>query len=153
MLRFFFFKEEDGIRDKLVTGVQTCALPIFIDTKSRDILTEVDDKDVAVTYGQPVTITKGQQVVVRDETIKNKILLYVRLLSTSIAERGCFDCITEAKIEFSKIPEFLKTQTVEFRSGGITGQTALEKTVFSCPVFVESIQKDKVTILVSCPGG
>ena len=125
----------------------------IIDTKSRDILTEVDDKDVAVTYGQPVTITKGQQVVVRDETIKNKILLYVRLLSTSIAERGCFDCITEAKIEFSKIPEFLKTQTVEFRSGGITGQTALEKTVFSCPVFVESIQKDKVTILVSCPGG
>src|SRR2546425_3328678 len=26
---FFFFKAEDGIRDKLVTGVQTCALPIF----------------------------------------------------------------------------------------------------------------------------
>src|SRR3989441_7095411 len=25
---FFFFKAEDGIRDKLVTGVQTCALPI-----------------------------------------------------------------------------------------------------------------------------
>src|SRR5229473_4951547 len=29
MLRsFFFFQAEDGIRDKLVTGVQTCALPI-----------------------------------------------------------------------------------------------------------------------------
>src|SRR5229473_4945573 len=26
---FFFFQAEDGIRDKLVTGVQTCALPIF----------------------------------------------------------------------------------------------------------------------------
>src|SRR2546425_8309813 len=25
---FFFFQAEDGIRDKLVTGVQTCALPI-----------------------------------------------------------------------------------------------------------------------------
>src|SRR2546423_3879569 len=25
----FFFQAEDGIRDKLVTGVQTCALPIF----------------------------------------------------------------------------------------------------------------------------
>src|SRR2546425_8813945 len=24
----FFFQAEDGIRDKLVTGVQTCALPI-----------------------------------------------------------------------------------------------------------------------------
>src|SRR5258708_9061712 len=27
--RFFFFQAEDGIRDDLVTGVQTCALPIF----------------------------------------------------------------------------------------------------------------------------
>src|SRR3989441_2423633 len=26
---FFFFQAEDGIRDKLVTGVQTCALPIL----------------------------------------------------------------------------------------------------------------------------
>ena len=26
---FFFFQAEDGIRAKLVTGVQTCALPIF----------------------------------------------------------------------------------------------------------------------------
>src|SRR5258708_27934894 len=25
---FFFFQAEDGIRDDLVTGVQTCALPI-----------------------------------------------------------------------------------------------------------------------------
>src|SRR5258708_31827798 len=27
-LFFFFFQAEDGIRDDLVTGVQTCALPI-----------------------------------------------------------------------------------------------------------------------------
>src|SRR5260370_7953578 len=26
---FFFFRAEDGIRDSSVTGVQTCALPIF----------------------------------------------------------------------------------------------------------------------------
>src|SRR5205823_7015655 len=29
VLFIFFFQAEDGIRDKLVTGVQTCALPIF----------------------------------------------------------------------------------------------------------------------------
>src|SRR3989441_5288089 len=29
MFIFFFFQAEDGIRDKLVTGVQTCALPIL----------------------------------------------------------------------------------------------------------------------------
>src|SRR5256884_1669909 len=27
--KFFFFQAEDGIRDVAVTGVQTCALPIF----------------------------------------------------------------------------------------------------------------------------
>src|SRR2546429_4604663 len=29
ILSFFFFQAEDGIRDVAVTGVQTCALPIF----------------------------------------------------------------------------------------------------------------------------
>src|SRR5256885_5647684 len=30
---FFFFQAEDGIRDYKVTGVQTCALPIFINDR------------------------------------------------------------------------------------------------------------------------
>src|SRR5207248_5869207 len=29
-LFYFFFQAEDGIRDRTVTGVQTCALPIFV---------------------------------------------------------------------------------------------------------------------------
>src|SRR2546423_2479187 len=29
ILFFFFFQAEDGIRDRIVTGVQTCALPIY----------------------------------------------------------------------------------------------------------------------------
>src|SRR2546430_8314083 len=29
LVLFFFFQAEDGIRDLTVTGVQTCALPIF----------------------------------------------------------------------------------------------------------------------------
>src|SRR2546430_12236764 len=32
---FFFFKAEDGIRVLTVTGVQTCALPIFVDKSCR----------------------------------------------------------------------------------------------------------------------
>src|SRR5699024_12224306 len=31
---FFFFQAEDGIRDRNVTGVQTCALPISVVKKS-----------------------------------------------------------------------------------------------------------------------
>src|SRR5258708_7157179 len=34
---FFFFQAEDGIRDDLVTGVQTCALPISIGTGLGDL--------------------------------------------------------------------------------------------------------------------
>src|SRR4030043_1730464 len=37
LLFFFFFQAEDGIRDVAVTGVQTCALPIF-PFPGRDIL-------------------------------------------------------------------------------------------------------------------
>src|SRR5258708_29881845 len=35
MAYFFFFQAEDGIRDDLVTGVQTCALPICEDFTGR----------------------------------------------------------------------------------------------------------------------
>src|SRR2546425_12775142 len=35
MLFIFFFQAEDGIRDKLVTGVQTCALPIYLPQRPR----------------------------------------------------------------------------------------------------------------------
>src|SRR5438105_12259192 len=34
IVNFFFFQAEDGIRDPLVTGVQTCALPIYTSTPS-----------------------------------------------------------------------------------------------------------------------
>src|SRR5207247_4451868 len=34
----FFFQAEDGIRDPLVTGVQTCALPIFARQSETSIL-------------------------------------------------------------------------------------------------------------------
>src|SRR2546430_6482511 len=38
---FFFFQAEDGIRDLTVTGVQTCALPIYT-VACRDALILVD---------------------------------------------------------------------------------------------------------------
>src|SRR5437667_10905291 len=33
---FFFFQAEDGIRDRDVTGVQTCALPIFLERLQKE---------------------------------------------------------------------------------------------------------------------
>src|SRR2546425_8881801 len=55
---FFFFQAEDGIRDKLVTGVQTCALPISRrtlrarDPRARDAL-PVRDPPEGLWSGSP----------------------------------------------------------------------------------------------------
>src|SRR6476660_10393405 len=49
MVFFFFFQAEDGIRDDLVTGVQTCALPICIDAAIR--------LDSSTARDQPTTST------------------------------------------------------------------------------------------------
>src|SRR3712207_7141822 len=42
----FFFQAEDGIRDIGVTGVQTCALPIYVDGEA-----DADLVDVAEALG------------------------------------------------------------------------------------------------------
>src|SRR5256886_7042402 len=34
---FFFFQAEDGIRDLTVTGVQTCALPILLSIRKKQL--------------------------------------------------------------------------------------------------------------------
>src|SRR5256885_17252549 len=49
----FFFQAEDGIRDYKVTGVQTCALPIFpAATATLSALTAKEDIVTAVLYGR-----------------------------------------------------------------------------------------------------
>src|SRR2546429_1391389 len=42
ILFFFFFQAEDGIRDVAVTGVQTCALPIYFQRAPGEIFTTRD---------------------------------------------------------------------------------------------------------------
>ena len=53
----FFFQAEDGIRDRLVTGVQTCALPISeLDQEIQKAFGEMDLSDAAddlLDDGQP----------------------------------------------------------------------------------------------------
>src|SRR5437868_11814471 len=48
---FFFFQAEDGIRDRNVTGVQTCALPILVSTGPRLLIADEPTSalDVAVS--------------------------------------------------------------------------------------------------------
>src|SRR3989440_3197480 len=50
---FFFFQAEDGIRDLIVTGVQTCALPISVRHPGSTFKPFV--YSAAVRAGHPVT--------------------------------------------------------------------------------------------------
>src|SRR3712207_7806548 len=52
MFFFFFFQAEDGIRDIGVTGVQTCALPIFREL-SNDIRQSLGESSVVVLGSAP----------------------------------------------------------------------------------------------------
>src|SRR5256885_15589762 len=63
---FFFFQAEDGIRDYKVTGVQTCALPIYL--KALPVATfgrsdQLRVGDVVLAIGNPIglsqTVTHG----------------------------------------------------------------------------------------------
>src|SRR6266536_5591786 len=57
MLFFFFFQAEDGIRDPLVTGVQTCALPISGDPgtiqEGGDYQSFFGDEDAWLDWSRP----------------------------------------------------------------------------------------------------
>src|SRR5206468_10134369 len=50
-LSFFFFQAEDGIRDLIVTGVQTCALPIFTLALSGTVMAVTNVATVAGLVG------------------------------------------------------------------------------------------------------
>src|SRR5438034_7868089 len=69
MLLLFFFQAEDGIRDHCVTGVQTCALPIYIqgkissDPDTKDSQVSVAAKDGKVTLSGSVKSPAAQQKI------------------------------------------------------------------------------------------
>src|SRR5207249_8028288 len=67
----FFFQAEDGIRDRNVTGVQTCALPILNIVERRrpqdgQIQIELDGRPLDVRVATTSTIW-GEKAVLRSE--------------------------------------------------------------------------------------
>src|SRR5437868_7746975 len=67
ILFFFFFQAEDGIRDRNVTGVQTCALPIYCTGLQRDLEGSVQEGMLAVRYSplDPKSYMYYQQSLLR----------------------------------------------------------------------------------------
>src|SRR5258707_3740492 len=78
MLRylFFFFQAEDGIRDIGVTGVQTCALPIFIELANHTLLLAKHGREIAVDDSAAPIVDAGAVIgavlVFRDITERKR---------------------------------------------------------------------------------
>src|SRR3712207_6852807 len=67
-LCFFFFQAEDGIRDISVTGVQTCALPIY------NVLSQLDLPRIPIDEGTATTAGISALVAVLVVTLVAAIL-------------------------------------------------------------------------------
>src|SRR5688572_5279235 len=58
---YFFFQAEDGIRDLTVTGVQTCALPIFaVDPRTGEILAMVGGRSYSNSQYNRAAVSRRQ---------------------------------------------------------------------------------------------
>src|SRR2546425_8689382 len=89
MLYFFFFQAEDGIRDKLVTGVQTCALPISFDAHGRAVVAIViADEEAVVVEILAGQVERGPVVPPRH---RHRVLDHVagRIQLAGVIEYGC----------------------------------------------------------------
>src|SRR2546430_10157063 len=74
---FFFFQAEDGIRDLTVTGVQTCALPIFdcAGLEGADAVIHLAGENVS-----------GRWTPAKKQRIRDSRVLGTRIVSDAIAD-------------------------------------------------------------------
>ena len=102
---FFFFQAEDGIRDYDVTGVQTCALPIFEllhryteALRSRNALLKRDSPDLALldSFTHELVATGEKLIVARRQLVK-KLSPLIRLSYRKIAAKP-----EDARIEIGR---------------------------------------------------
>src|SRR5688572_31529187 len=77
---FFFFQAEDGIRDLTVTGVQTCALPIFRLPVTLELV--VLSMAVAIAIAVPAAVVAS----VRQNTWGDYTAMIIALAGVSIPE-------------------------------------------------------------------
>src|SRR5216683_4236207 len=88
---FFFFQAEDGIRDLIVTGVQTCALPILIRDLQRDrgtaVLFITHDMGAVAEIADRVAVMRHGRLVetgTLHSILRNPTMEYTRNLLSAV---------------------------------------------------------------------
>ena len=64
---YFFFQAEDGIRDYDVTGVQTCALPIYAVIADVEFRDAVDHRVEQLLVGGPHALAAAKRLIAEFE--------------------------------------------------------------------------------------
>src|SRR5699024_10989864 len=119
LLLFFFFQAEDGIRDRNVTGVQTCALPIY-DVQKRAENTIASLKDYLLFNMQKMEMKKvdtGTRVVsIRNNAPK----LIVKNIDKVPAEYKTYK--TTLEVDKEKLPNKRKSLLIDDEVKVITNE-------------------------------
>src|SRR5690606_39536182 len=96
-MKLFFFQAEDGIRDFHVTGVQTCALPIF-DGEFLARRLEVDPAenaaDITLEYETGERYRLGSVTFLEGHGFEQNLLEQFVTFERSEERRGGTDCCT-----------------------------------------------------------
>src|SRR5438105_9993712 len=81
---FFFFQAEDGIRDPLVTGVQTCALPIWVISSPTELFALAHlSARAKSSVGEEITLVSSFSAILRSRTPRQKAM------QTEIGRASC----------------------------------------------------------------
>src|SRR5256884_8554538 len=142
--RAFFFQAEDGIRDVAVTGVQTCALPILVDSTEADVVEEalkripgkaiinsinLEDGEKRTSKVLPMAKRYGAAVIALtiDEegmalTADKKVAIAKRIYNLATEKYG----IRPIDLIFDALTLPITTGQEEYRTAGIETLNAIE---------------------------
>src|SRR5699024_8641371 len=116
----FFFQAEDGIRDRNVTGVQTCALPILSSVADLNIL------DPGSRFNQK---NRGRFVT----EVYDGVEATSQANLDAWAERKLDDLVNasnKVEIEHVFMPDLMMNETILFRAGDVEMTGAVTNTEF-----------------------
>src|SRR5258708_504572 len=119
MIVFFFFQAEDGIRDDLVTGVQTCALPIC-----EPPLITLLNEERSYWLKSGCCMIAINMVGTPPSMVQRSLLITCKALSGSKAMRGCSvaPAPSAARIPNTQPPAWKKGMAVQRWSSQVMPQ-------------------------------
>src|SRR5437868_7923008 len=121
---FFFFQAEDGIRDRNVTGVQTCALPILVSAGAIS-LADIAAVQDAGPYADPDFRQLDSWIVIHED---NTATFYVGKTDLGQGTGTSFRQIMsdELDIPFDKTTCIMGTTNLTVDQGGSGGSDAIQ---------------------------